>query len=117
MDRNAQDYMLYISKMKRKKRGALRPSPVAHVHPKQQRRTGFEAERGIVTHVELVVTIVAATAVSIGLGSSSTAGSAGSMLLRGGELVLGRLAVERVGELIGCDCPSGGVELEPVEWV
>jgi hypothetical protein len=76
-------------------------------------------ERGIVTrvaHVEVEVeTAVVTVVVSGGLISSVRGGSAGSTLLRGGELVFGRLAVDSVGELVDCDSARGGVEVEPVE--
>lgn len=52
-----------------------------------------------------------------GLDSSVRGGSAGSTLLRGGELLPGRLAVDNVGELVDCDATRGGVEFEPVECV
>jgi hypothetical protein len=63
-----------------------------------------------------VVVTVAADIGSAGDSSSVSGGSAGSTLFRGGEFVFGRLAVDKVGELVLC-CPGGGVELEPVEWV
>jgi hypothetical protein len=76
-------------------------------------------ERGIVTrvaHVEVEVeTAVVTVVASVGLISSVRGGSAGSTLLRGGELVFGRLAVDSVGELVDCDNARGGVEVEPVE--
>lgn len=64
--------------------------------------------------VEVVVT-VATGGGSVVVASSVRGGNPGSALLRGGEFVFGRLAVDKVGELVFCDCPSGGVELEPVE--
>lgn len=51
---------------------------------------------------------------STAVNSSLRAGSVGSALLRGGEFAPGRLATDRVGELVDCDCPSGGVEFGPV---
>jgi hypothetical protein len=82
------------------------------------KHNGAKEQRGIVTHVKVVrVVIVVGAFFSGESGSSSTASSDGSTLLRGGELVLGRLAVESVGELVDCDCASGGVDAEPVEWV
>jgi hypothetical protein len=78
-------------------------------------------ERGIVTHVahvEVEIESVVATAIgSAELGSSARGGSAGSTLLRGGEFIFERLATDNVGELVDCDCASGGVQFDPVECV
>jgi hypothetical protein len=75
-------------------------------------------ERGIVTrvaHVEVEVGAAVWIAVGpAGLDSSVRGESAGSTLFRGGEFVFGRLAIDNVGELVDCDCASGGVEVECV---
>lgn len=69
-------------------------------------------------HVEVEVVVTVAIGAGSGeVASSVRGGNAGSTLFRGGEFVLGRLAVDNVGELVACECPSGGVELEPVECV
>ena len=47
--------------------------------------------------------------------SSLTIGSAGEAPLGGGVPLLGKLAVESVGELVACECANGGVEFELVE--
>jgi hypothetical protein len=62
-----------------------------------------------------VETAVETVVASVGLISSVRGGSAGSTLLRGGEFVFGRLAVDSVGELVDCDSARGGVDVEPVE--
>ena len=57
-----------------------------------------------VAHVEVVVAaIVGATVTSAGFASSVTGARTGSTALGGGELVFGRLAVDKVGELVDCD--------------
>jgi hypothetical protein len=57
-----------------------------------------------IAHVEVeVVTIVGATVISAGFASSATGGKIGSVPFGGGELVLGRLAADSVGELVECD--------------
>jgi hypothetical protein len=94
---------------------------VASCGPLEQEGATAIKERGIVTHVahvevEVETSIVIAVA-SLGLVSSVRGGSAGSTLLRGGEFVFGRLAADSVGELVDCDCASGGVEVEPIGCV
>lgn len=78
----------------------------------------FQKERGIINHVAHVeVEVETATAganASRGFSSSSTGGRADSTGLSGGELVLGRLATESVGELVDCEFASGGVPVECV---
>ena len=69
---------------------------------------------GIVSHVGVGVAVTAAI-VCIGCGSSVTIGNDSSAVLLGGEAVVGRLAVERVGELVDCDA-KGGVPVELVVW-
>lgn len=69
---------------------------------------------GIVSHVEVGVAVVAVT-VCRGWASSVTIGNDSSAVLLGGEAVVGRLAVDRVGELVDCDA-SGGVPVELVVW-
>jgi hypothetical protein len=64
------------------------------------------------SHVEVGATVVATT-VCIGCESSVTTGNDSSAVLLGGEAVVGRLAVDRVGELVDCDA-SGGVPVELV---
>ena len=55
-------------------------------------------------HVEVeVVVIVATGAASVVDGSSVRDGNAGSTLFRVGEFVLGKLAVDSVGELVVCE--------------
>lgn len=71
-----------------------------------------------VAHVEVEVAVmVGATDTSAGFVSSATGARTGSTALGGGELVLGRLAVDRVGELVDCDGASGGVAFVPVDCV
>lgn len=57
-----------------------------------------------VAHVEVEVAVtVGATDTSAGFASSATGARTGSTALGGGELVFGRLAADRVGELVDCD--------------
>lgn len=63
-----------------------------------------------------VVAIVGATDTSDGFSSSATGGRIVSTALGGGEFVLGRLAVDNVGELVDCEF-RGGVAFEPVDCV
>lgn len=57
-----------------------------------------------IAHDEVeVVAFVGATVISTWFASSATGGRIGSTALGGGELVLGRLAVDKVGELVDCD--------------
>jgi hypothetical protein len=69
-----------------------------------------------VAHIEVESTVAAAAGSAV-LGSSVRGGRTGSTLLRGGEFMPGRLAIDNVGELVDCDCASGGVEFDPVECV
>ena len=89
-------------------------SPCVSAAPRLK-RAGYR--KFMISHVEVEVVAGGRPAAfeestSTGLESSITDGKVGSALCRGGEL-LGKLAVERVGELVDCDCASGGV---PVEW-
>jgi hypothetical protein len=101
----------------------LRSARTRPTRPTEQSRIDQKPlkERGIVTHVAHVEVEVEATVVtaigSVGLDSSVRGGNAGSTLLRGGEFMLGKLAVESVGELVDCDGARGGVEFEPVVCV
>jgi hypothetical protein len=71
-----------------------------------------------IAHVEVdVVAGVGATVISTGFASSATGGRVVSTTFGGGELVLGRLAADSVGELVECDWASDGVEFEPVDCV
>ena len=55
-------------------------------------------------HVEDdVAAIVGAVDTSAGFASSATGGRIGSTVLGGGELLLGRLVVDNVGELVDWD--------------
>ena len=58
--------------------------------------------------------MLAVVAVISGAFASSSTG-ASSAAFGGGEVVFGRLAIERVGELVDCELASGGVALDPVE--
>jgi hypothetical protein len=124
------NYMLYISKSRRRYccvksgcvlRSARKPKLVSLLQEQSRNGQVPLKERGIVTHVahvEVEVEATVGTAVGSGvLFSSVRGGSAGSTLFRGGELLPGKLAVDKVGELVDCGCPSGGVEFEPVECV
>lgn len=66
------------------------------------------------SHVGVGAVVVAAI-VCIGCASSVTIGSDSSAVLLGGEAVVGRLAVDKVGELVDCDA-KGGVPVELVVW-
>lgn len=68
---------------------------------------------GIISHVG-VGAVVAAATVCIGCDSSVTTGNDSSAVLLGGEAV-GRLAADKVGELVDCDA-RGGVPVELVVW-
>jgi len=55
----------------------------------------------MVAHVEVeVVVTVAIRAGSVEVASSVRGGNVGSTLFRGGEFVFGKLAVDKVGELV-----------------
>lgn len=76
-----------------------------------KQKMGREAIKGagyrklVFAHVEVEVEAAVATvaAGSAAVGSSLRAGSVGSALFRGGEFAPGRLATDKVGELVDCD--------------
>jgi hypothetical protein len=63
----------------------------------------------VVVVVEAVSVAVAVTVVVVESVSSASGGNAGSTLFAGGEVLFGKLAFDRVGELVDCVAMSGGV--------
>jgi hypothetical protein len=98
-------YIVHFQRSNIKESGrtsAQRPAERPNFRKTQKRRRDSQEGMGIMDSYSAV------------FDSSVTAGSAaGSGVFAGGDVWFGKLVVDSVGELVACDCASGGVALVP----